>query len=94
MNRSELIQAIAGKTDVANKDVDAVLSSLAEVVGESMKSGDAIKLPGFLTFERVTRSARTARNPQTGEEIAVPAKFGVKVGAGAVLKRSVEGQKP
>ncbi|PRZ41945.1 DNA-binding protein HU-beta [Antricoccus suffuscus] len=94
MNRSELIQAIAGKTDVANKDVDAVLSSLADVAGEAMNSGDAIKLPGFLTFERVTRSARTARNPQTGEEIAVPAKFGVKVSAGAVLKRSVEGQKP
>ena len=68
MNRSELIAALADRAEVTRKDADAVLAALAETVGEVVAKGDEkVTIPGFLTFERTHRAARTARNPQTGE---------------------------
>ncbi|MEU1076470.1 MULTISPECIES: HU family DNA-binding protein [unclassified Streptomyces] len=93
MNRSELVAALADRAEVPRKDADAVLSALAEVAGEVVAKGDEkITVPGFLTFERTQRSARTARNPQTGEPINIPAGFGVKVSAGSKLKEAAKGK--
>ena len=94
MNRSELVAALAERAEVTRKDADAVLASFAEVVGEVVAKGDEkVTIPGFLTFERTHRAARTARNPQTGEPIQVPASKAVKVSAGSKLKASAKGAK-
>ncbi|MET7302024.1 MULTISPECIES: HU family DNA-binding protein [unclassified Embleya] len=93
MNRSELVAALAERADVTRKDADAVLSALADVVGEIVAKGDEkVSIPGFLTFERTHRAARTARNPQTGDPIDIPAGFGVKVSAGSKLKAAASGK--
>ena len=88
MNRSELVAAVAEKSDLSQKDVDAVLSAFADtVIAEVSSSKDAkISLPGFLTIEVGFRNARTARNPQTGAEIQVAATHTAKVSAGSKLK--------
>lgn len=73
MNRSELVAALADRAEVTRKDADAVLAALAETVGEIVAKGDEkVTIPGFLTFERTHRAARTARNPQTGDPINIP----------------------
>lgn len=93
MNRSELVAALAERADVTRKDADAVLSALADVVGEIVAKGDEkVSIPGFLTFERTHRAARTARNPQTGDPIDIPAGYGVKVSAGTKLKAAASGK--
>ncbi len=67
---------------MTRKDADAVLAALAETVGEIVAKGDEkVTIPGFLTFERTHRAARTARNPQTGDPIQIPAGYSVKVSA-------------
>jgi DNA-binding protein HU-beta len=88
VNRSELVAAVAEKSDLSQKDVDAVLSAFADtVISEVSSSKDAkISLPGFLTIEVGFRNARTARNPQTGAEIQVAATHTAKVSAGSKLK--------
>ena len=87
MNRSELVSAVAERAAVPAKQADAVIKAFAEVVGEVVAKGDEkVTLPGFLTFERVERAARSARNPRTGEPIDIPAGFGVKVSPGSTLK--------
>ncbi|MFE0852243.1 HU family DNA-binding protein [Streptomyces mutabilis] len=92
MNRSELIAALSDRASVTRKDVDAVLTAFAETVGEVVAKGDEkVTIPGFLTFERTHRSARTARNPQTGEPIQIPAGYGAKVSAGSKLKEAAKG---
>jgi len=48
-------------------------------------------LSGFLSFERVERKARTARNPQTGEAIQVAASRAPKVSIGSTFKKAVKG---
>lgn len=91
MTKADLVAAIAEKTGVPQSGVDEVLKALEEVVTESVaKGGDKVSLPGFVSFERTRRAARTGRNPQTGEPINVPAANAVKVSAGARLKAAAK----
>ena len=92
MNRTELVAAVAKKTGQEAKDVDAVLKGFADVVESELGSSKKAKisLPGFLTFETGFRNARTARNPQTGAEIQVPATHTAKVSAGSKLKAAAQ----
>ncbi|MEU7334662.1 HU family DNA-binding protein [Streptomyces sp. NPDC007074] len=93
MNRSELVAALAERAQVTRKDADAVLTALAESVCDVVAKGDEkVTIPGFLSFERTHRAARTARNPQTGEPLEIPAGFGVKVSAGSKLKEAAKGK--
>ncbi|WP_274036277.1 HU family DNA-binding protein [Streptomyces sp. MMBL 11-1] len=92
MNRSELVASISERADVSRTAADAVLAALAETVGDIVAKGDEkVTIPGFLTFERTHRAARTGRNPQTGAILQVPAGYGVKVSAGSKLKAAAKG---
>jgi len=57
--------------------------------GMELGAGEAVKVTGLFSAERVERKARTGRNPRTGEEIEIPAGFGVKISAGSLLKKAV-----
>jgi DNA-binding protein HU-beta len=92
MNRTELVQAVSERAGVSKADADRVLASMAEIVGETIAKDEKVSIPGFVTFERAFRAARTARNPQTGEEIKVAAKHTAKVSAGATLKNAAAGK--
>ncbi|MFE9679348.1 HU family DNA-binding protein [Streptomyces sp. NPDC006259] len=92
MNRSELVAALTDRAEVTRKDADAVLTALAETVGEIVAKGDEkVTIPGFLTFERTHRAAREGRNPATGEAMTIPAGYSVKVSAGSKLKEAAKG---
>ena len=93
MNKSELISAIASHTEMTQKDVGAVIDAFEEVVTKNVSKGEKVALTGFVTFDRVDRKARTARNPQTGEAIKVAASKAVKVSVGAKFKAAVKGTK-
>ena len=94
MTKSELIAEIAERTSLAKTDVEKCLKGFEDVAHEIVAKGEEkLTLPGFLSFEQTDRSARTARNPQTGEPIQVPASKAVKVTAGSKLKASAKGAK-
>ncbi len=87
MNKTELVETIAQRTDISKREVQAVLDTFEEIAGDVVAKGkEALTIPGFLKFEQTQRSARTGRNPQTGETIQVPASTAAKVTAGAKLK--------
>jgi len=95
MNKTELVETISRRADIAKKDVDAVLNTFFDVVAQEVSRGkQAVTIPGWIKFEQTDRSARTARNPQTGEPIHVPASKAVKITAGATLKAIAKGDKP
>lgn len=92
MNKTELVDELASVTDVAKKDVKAVVDALFDVDGViagALKGGDRVALTGFGTFEVRSRAARTARNPRTGEEIQVPASKAPAFRAGKSLKDAI-----
>ena len=86
MNKTELVAAIAEKTDLSKKDSEKVLKAFIETVTEELKKGDKIQLVGFGTFEVTKRAARTGRNPQTGKEMKIPAAKAPKFKPGKALK--------
>ncbi len=90
MNKAELIDAIADRTGIAKSTVDEVIKGMTETVEAQVANGDKIAIPGFVSFQKVNRAARTGRNPRTGETINIPASATVKVTAGARLKSSVK----
>jgi len=74
VNKEELVQEVAKKAKVTQKEASEVLSVLIEVVEKTVSKGKKVTLVGFGTFEARKRAARTGRNPQTGKEIKIPAK--------------------
>ncbi len=86
MNKAELVSAIADKAELSKKDAEAALKAFTDVVAEELKKGEKIQLVGFGTFEVSERAARTGRNPQTGEEMTIPASKAPKFKAGKALK--------
>ena len=92
MNRSELVAAVAAKTENSQVAVNAVLDAVFDVFVETITQGEKVSIPGWLAVERTDRAARTGRNPQTGEAIQIPAGHSVKLTAGSKLKAAVSGK--
>jgi DNA-binding protein HU-beta len=91
MNKSELVTALAERANLTKSDADDVVKAFVDVVTDELSSGDGeVTIPGFVSFKRVSRSAREGRNPATGEKIKVPATTAVKVSAGSKLKAAVK----
>ena len=86
MNKSDLIAAVAAKTGSTKKDAEATINSFVEVVTEALEKGDKVQLVGFGSFEVRKRAARKGRNPQTKEEIKIPASKAPVFKAGKALK--------
>ena len=66
------------------------MDAFGAVLNEAAAKGEKVTIPGLLTMEVVDRAARTGRNPQTGEELKIPASKGVKISAGTALKNSAK----
>ena len=86
MNKTELIAAVAEKTDLSKKDADAAVSAVLGAITDALKAGDKIQLVGFGTFEVRNRAAKQGRNPRTGETMTVPASKVPAFKAGKALK--------
>ncbi|MEO0136129.1 MAG: HU family DNA-binding protein [candidate division WOR-3 bacterium] len=90
MTKAQLIDAIAKKAKISKKAAGLALDAFVEAVTAALKKGDRITLVGFGTFMVAKRKARTAKNPQTGEMIKVPAKRVPKFKAGRELKAAIK----
>ncbi len=90
MNRTELINDVAGRADLTKTDAARALGAVLDAVAESLAKGESVSLLGFGNFSVSRREARTGRNPQTGAEIFIPARNLVKFSAGKGLKDAVQ----
>ena len=90
MTKSELIDAVAEKAGLSKTDASKALAATLESVTEALKTGDKVALIGFGTFSVSLRAARTGKNPQTGEPLAIPASKAAKFKVGKQLKDAVK----
>lgn len=90
MNKADLIAAIAEKSDLTKKDTEKAVNAFVQVVSEVLAKGEKVQLVGFGTFEVRKRAERKGRNPQTREEITIPASKAPVFKAGKVLKDSIQ----
>ncbi len=93
MNRKELIEALATKTESTKADAERSVSAMIDIISDTLKKGGSLSLVGFGTFEVRKRAARTGRNPKTGEELKIKAAKVPAFKAGATLKAAVNGTK-
>lgn len=89
MNKTELIEAVAEKSDLSKADVTRAVDTMIEVIGKALKKGAKVSLVGFGVFSVRKRAARKGRNPKTGAEISIPAGKTPAFKAGKQLKDSV-----
>ena len=92
MNKTELINAVAEASELSKKDATKAVDSVFDTILDALKNGDKIQLIGFGNFEVRERSARKGRNPQTGEEIEIPASKVPACKPGKALKDAVAGK--
>src|SRR5207253_10388474 len=75
VNRSQLLNEFAAANEpMTRKQADELVTSLLEIITNSVASGDDVAISGFAKFKRIDRPARMARNPATGEQVRVKAK--------------------
>jgi DNA-binding protein HU-beta len=93
MTKSQLVQKLAETADLSKKQADTVLQTLVEVTVAAVRKGDPVKIPGLGTFRKVQTKARMGRNPQTGEQIKIPARKKVRFSVAKTFKETVLGKK-
>ena len=89
MNKADLINAVAAKTEVSKKETEAVTTATLDAITAAMQQGDKVQLVGFGSFEVKKRAERIGRNPKTKEEIKIPASKIPAFKAGKALKDAV-----
>lgn len=90
MNKSELVDAIASGLSITKAEAIRFVDKYIEIVTDVLKDGGEIVLPRFGSFSTVNRSARSGRNPQTGEAIEIKASRVAKFKAGKSLREAVQ----
>ena len=97
MTKAELIEAVAGAKTVpdglSKKAVQAVIDATFEEMKKSTKKEGRFSFPGFGTFNKKKRAARTGRNPQTGDKIKIKAQTTVTFKPAQALKDFVGGKR-
>jgi DNA-binding protein HU-beta len=89
MNKQELIEAVASIAGIGKSAGAGALDAVLNTVSKAVAGGGSVQLIGFGTFTTGERSARTGRNPQTGETIEIAAAKTVKFTAGKAFKDAV-----
>ena len=89
MNKTELIEIVAKEANLKKKDAEAAVSAVLYAIEKALIDGDKVQLIGFGTFEVKGRSAKSGRNPATGETIQIAASKQIKFSAGKTLKDKV-----
>ena len=89
MNKADLVAAVAEKAGISKKDSEKAVNAAFDAITEALVAGDKVQLVGFGAFETKERSARVGRNPNTKEEIQIPASRVPAFKAGKALKDAV-----
>ncbi|NLB74192.1 MAG: HU family DNA-binding protein [Firmicutes bacterium] len=91
MNKTDLVNNVALRTGAKKKDVDMIIGTALDAIGDALASGERVQLTGFGSFEVRERAERVGRNPRTRKEILIPACRVPAFKAGKALKEKVAG---
>jgi DNA-binding protein HU-beta len=79
VNRSQLLNEVAERNELTRREADQLVTSIVDIITETVSTGEDVTISGFAKFRRVDRPARMGRNPATGETIKIAAKRQAKV---------------
>jgi nucleoid DNA-binding protein len=91
MNKDEMVDAIMKDTGIKTKTTaERALDSMLNAITEGLQKDGAVFIPPFGKFKTVDRNARMGRNPQTGEELEIPAKTVARFISSKQLKQEIQ----
>ena len=93
MNKSQLIDTLAGRFEGNRRQAAHALESVLDTITREVAKGEKVAITGFGSFEKRVRDARWVRNPRTGERIKAKKTAIPKFSPGADLKAVVSGAK-
>lgn len=85
MNKAELIDQVAKRCNFTKKEAATAIDTAFDLIKKNTKKG-GVNIVGFGSWNVSKRKARVGRNPQTGEEIKIPASKGVRFRPGKAFK--------
>ncbi len=89
MNKAELVADVAERMADSKMKAEEAVNAVFEAISGALKKGEDVRLPAFGVFDVKETAARTARNPQTGEDVAVPAGRKARFKPGKALKEAL-----
>jgi DNA-binding protein HU-beta len=89
MNKAELVDAVASAANLSKADASRAVDAVVNSITAALKKGQQVSVVGFGTFAVKHRSARSGRNPRTGETINISASNVPGFKAGKALKDAV-----
>lgn len=72
MNKAELVEQLAKKTNLPKSQSETVLNAALDIIQKVVSKGEDVKLVGFGTFDQTVRRSRNGRNPKTGTTLVIP----------------------
>jgi integration host factor subunit beta len=88
--KADIVDALYEKTGMNRKEIRTIMDLFIDEIKDAMMRRQVIELRGFGTFEVKVRKARPkARNPKTGETIAIRSHGVVSFRSGRELKQDV-----
>ena len=89
MNKGDLVDHISEEREVSKSLADQMVNSFIDAVYQNVRK-DGVRLAGFGSFSSSVVKQELGRNPQTGEEIKIPARWVPTFKAGTMLKDAAE----
>lgn len=92
MNKNDLVQKLSERTALSKIDAQKAVDGVFDVITDSLKAGEEVRVTGFGVFVVSARAGGKGRNPQTGEEITISARRVLTFKPSQVLKNALNGQ--
>ena len=89
MNKKKLVEYVSAASNITKKDAEEMVTSVLQGIIQGVAEDDEVTIVGFGSFKRKHREERKGRNPQTQEEILIPASDTVKFKPGIIFRNSL-----
>lgn len=90
MNKADLVEEVVNQTGLTKRPSREAIDAITSVITDALARGEKVSLMGFGTFQVAKRKARIGRNPQTGEELQIPARKTPRFKPGKGLREKVK----
>lgn len=91
LTKAQLAELLYEQIGLNKRESKDMVDAFFDLIGDSLVSGEDVKISGFGNFQIRTKAPRPGRNPRTGEPVAIEARRVVTFHASPKLKESVQG---
>lgn len=78
MSHKDFVKSIANRTGLPVNQTADTVTALLEIIAIDLRTKGEVSLKGVGKLVRVHQTARTGRNPKTGEPVMIPERESVK----------------